>query len=136
MLYPASLRCDRLAPTEFEKCRDLIWQWVKKGHPKNPIGERKNRPKPVVPNGFPFDPQPFGFGFGFFRFDSLLESNPRQVPGPGQWHACDEPISGKRAFIVAPISEKEIGSSDPSWSLPKVVKAWKHEKPPEKGVVD
>ena len=28
----------------------------KKGHLKNPIGKRKNRPKPVVPKAFLFDP--------------------------------------------------------------------------------
>ena len=37
----------------------FIWLWVKKGYPKNLIGERKNRPKTVVPKGFLFDPQPF-----------------------------------------------------------------------------
>ena len=34
-----------------------IWLWVKNtGYLKNPIGKRKNRPKPVVPKGFLFDP--------------------------------------------------------------------------------
>ena len=30
----------------------------KKGHPKTPVRKRKNRPKPVVPKGLLFDPQP------------------------------------------------------------------------------
>ena len=37
----------------------VIWLWVKKGQLKNPIGKRENRPKPAVPRGFLFDPQPF-----------------------------------------------------------------------------
>ena len=35
----------------------MIWQWVKNTrYPNHPIGKRKNRPKPVVPKGFLFDP--------------------------------------------------------------------------------
>ena len=34
------------------------WLWVKKGYPKNPVGKRKNRPKPAVRKGFRFDPKP------------------------------------------------------------------------------
>ena len=36
--------------------RMTTWLWVKKGYLNNPIGKRTNRPKPVVPKRFLFDP--------------------------------------------------------------------------------
>ena len=36
----------------------MMWLWVKRWYLNNPVGKRTNRPKPVVPKGFLFDPQP------------------------------------------------------------------------------
>ena len=53
------------------------------GYPKKPIGERKNRPKPVVPGGFLFDPWPYvkrqsGQNISARRRDQLFDHSVRK----------------------------------------------------------
>ena len=67
-----------------------IWLWVKKGYLKNPVGKRKNRPKPVVPKGFLFDPKPYRFPHFFSRKVTGAQKGTKipQSPGPvDQGHA-------------------------------------------------
>ena len=54
------------------------WLWVKTGYPKNPIGKRKNRPKPVVPKGCTFDPWP---GNAFLMFCYACGSKKQEAGG-------------------------------------------------------
>ena len=54
---------------------NLYWLRVKNtGYLKNPMGKRKNRPKPVVPKGFLFDPRPYVEAMGPFRFRVVRKS--------------------------------------------------------------
>ena len=51
--FPVAVR-RRRCEAQAWRCDMKIWLWVKKKVPKNPIGWRKNKPKPVDPRGFSF----------------------------------------------------------------------------------